>query len=105
MKQHTVIEGESLANIACVCYGDVRGVFWLLADNPALRSVADRLTPGQLLTIRAGAINPRVASYLQDFAPIATIENADDMPGGVGWWALEEYIVQLDPNEIGRAHV
>ncbi|MEZ0611925.1 hypothetical protein ACAW74_25660 [Fibrella sp. WM1] len=87
---YTVQEGQSLANIAVEVYGDVAGVFWLLADNRDLKHLSDRLFAGQVLTLRADVLNTRARTYLADFAPFATIEDIDK-PVGIGYWRIGEF--------------
>lgn len=90
MKKHIVLVGQSLFDIAVMAYGDVSGVTWLLADNPALKGPTDRLYDGQVLLLRDETINLRARVYLADFAPIATIA-PQDVPEGIGFWRLDEY--------------
>lgn len=92
MKKHEVQPGQSLFDIAVIRYGNVSGITWLLADNPILKGPTDRIYPGQMLNIRASAISVRQKVYLEDFPIIATI-SAADMPEGIGYWRLDEYVI------------
>ncbi len=89
---YTVKPQQSLFDIAIEVYGDVEGSFWLIEDNPGI-SLTERLRPAQVLAIRADQVNPRQATYLQDFGPFQTIDEAD-RPNGIGYWYLDEYIIQ-----------
>lgn len=93
MRTYTATTQQSLFDIAVEVYGDVQAVFWLLADNPALTGLTDRLGAGQVLVLRPQRMNPRQVDYLRDFAPIRTISE-EDRPTGIDYWELTEYIVQ-----------
>lgn len=92
MKEHTVITGQSLFDVAITVYGDVTGVIWLVRDN-GLSGPTDRIYEGQKLLYRAEAINLRQKIYLQDFPVIATITDKEK-PEGIGFWQVQEYEVQ-----------
>ncbi len=93
MLDYIVEPDQSLFDIAVEAYGDVAGVFWLLADNAdRLSGLTDRLLAGQVLAIRNEAINIRQAVYLRDFGPFQTITEAD-RPVGIEFWYLEEYLI------------
>jgi hypothetical protein len=93
MKEHIVRTGQSLMDVAVICYGDVAGLVFILADNPALKGPTDRIYEGQVIKYRDEAIDPRKKIYLEDYATIATISKTE-MPEGVGFWRLDEYQVQ-----------
>ncbi len=90
---YVVSTGQSLFDVAVTVYGDVSGVAWLLADNAILNGPTDRIYDGQRLVIRQEAINLRARVFLEDYPTIATI-GPEDMPDGVGYWRLNEYITQ-----------
>jgi hypothetical protein len=92
MKKYTVLPGQSLFDIAVIAYGHVSGVVWLIADNPALKGPTDRIYTDQQLLIREEIINNRARIYLQDFPVVATISK-NEMPEGVGFWRLDEYVI------------
>jgi len=83
---------QSLFDIAVILYGNVEGVHWLVDDNPGL-GLTDRLQAGQLLTVRADSIIPRMVEYLSDFTTPQTIDEPD-RPRGVGYWRVSEYVIQ-----------
>lgn len=90
---YTIRYDQSLADIALMVYGDIRGVFWLLDDNPAqISHMADRLRVGSVLTLRAERVNPRYVAYLAQYPTIATAE-VGDFSEGIGAWWLDEYVV------------
>lgn len=91
-KTYRVSSGQSLFDVAIIAYGDVSGVAWLLADNAELKGPTDRIYDGQQLVIRADAINLRARVFLEDYSTIATI-GPEDMPEGIGFWRLDEYLV------------
>lgn len=91
MKKHIVLLRQSLFDIAILRYGNVSGVNYLITDNN-LVGPTDRLYEGQELLIRDSAINQRSIIYLNDYDPIATISH-EDVPEGIGFWRLEEYII------------
>jgi hypothetical protein len=93
MKTYTVLEGQSLLDIALMLYGDATGVLWLLADNKLLRGPEDRLFTGQTLTVRGDVVNVRQRNYLADFGNIQTIDADEDFPSGIGYWRIDEYQV------------
>jgi|GEM_PF-4577607 len=92
MKNHVVCSGQSLFDIAVICYGSVTGITFLVADN-ALNGPVDRIYEGQILKYRDEPIDPRKKIYLDDYAVIATIRK-EDMPEGIGYWRLDEYVIQ-----------
>lgn len=92
MKKYIVLPGQSLFDIAVSEYGNVSGTAWLVIDNN-LNGPTDRIYPGQELLIRPDTINMRARLYLTDHPTIATITH-EDQPEGIGFWALEEYVVQ-----------
>jgi hypothetical protein len=92
MKIHTVQSGQSLFDIAVIRYGDVTGITFLLADNKELKGPTDRIYAGQQLQYRDQAIDLRRKVYLEDYQVIATIKS-EDMPEGIGYWRLDEYII------------
>ena len=92
MRTYQVLPQQSLFDIAIEVYGDVEGVFWLLADNPQLTGLTDRLRVGQPLQIRPEQVNPRQAKELDIYGPFQTIEE-QDRPIGIGYWYTEEYKV------------
>lgn len=98
---YTVRYNQCLADIAIEVYGDVRGIFWLLADNPPLTGMADRVRPGQPLSLRPEQLNPRYVRYLADFAPFASVD-ATDFAEGIGAWWLDEYVVS-QPGPVNLA--
>lgn len=83
---------QSLFDIAVIVYGDVAGVHWLVEDNPGL-GLTDRLQSGQTLSVRLDTLNPRMVTYLNDFETPQTIAE-EDRPKGVGYWRVDEYIIQ-----------
>lgn len=85
--------GQSLWDVAISVYGDVAGVVWLLEDNPQLSGPVHSLLDGEVLAIRTQVLNRRVVEYLADYPRIGTLEEPD-MAMGVGFWGLEQYIVQ-----------
>lgn len=91
-RNYTVSAGQSLFDVAVTVYGDVSGVAWLLADNKILNGPTDRIYDGQRLVIRQEAINLRARVFLEDYPTIATIA-PEDMPDGIGYWRLDEYVV------------
>ena len=93
MKTYTVLSGQSLFDVAVTAYGNVSGIVWLIADNLTIKGPTDRIYAGQVLSIRQETINNRAKTYLQDFPAIATI-SAEDMPEGIGFWRLDEYVIQ-----------
>jgi hypothetical protein len=95
MTTYTVVsEAQSLFDIANEVYGEWTGVFLLMDDNASIDSITERLRAGQMLITRNEPINPRQATYLQDFGPFETIDPDADRPSGVGYWRLDEYEVQ-----------
>ncbi|GAB3734904.1 hypothetical protein [Spirosoma lituiforme] len=87
---YKVLIQQSLFDIAIEVYGDVEGIFWLLADNPQLIGLTDRLQPDQTLHLREDKINPRQADELDIYGPFQTIDETDK-PMGIGYWRTEEY--------------
>ena len=92
MNEYIVKPQQGLFDIAIEVYGDVRGVVWLVQDN-GLMGATDPLGVGQKLKIRGGVINGRVVNYLSDFAPFQTINEATDVPQGIGFWKTEGYLI------------
>lgn len=93
MKTHIVQSGQSLFDVAVICYGDVTGITLLLKDNPFLSGPTDRTYPGMALKYREQPLDIRRKSYLEDYKTIATI-SSEDMPEGIGYWQLNEYVVK-----------
>ena len=89
MNTHTVLEGQSLFDIALQTYGHVEGIHWLLEDNPGI-SLTHRLKVGQVLVLRSEVINRPQRDYLAHFGPLQTIDE-QDRPVGINYWYLEEY--------------
>jgi hypothetical protein len=96
MKALLVQPGQSLFDIAVICYGDVTGIVHLLDDNKELKGPTDRIYPGQMLLYREEPIDLRRRVFLEDYQVIATI-SAEDMPEGIGFWRLDEYVVSKGP--------
>ncbi len=94
MTYTVVSESQSLLDIAIEVYGDWAGAFWLVDDNVGINSVTERLRAGQVLQLRDSSVNPRQATYLQDFGPFETINPDTDRPSGIGYWRLDEYVIQ-----------
>lgn len=70
MSSYTIQDGQTLFDIAIEVYGDVASVFWLLDDNrEVLASLTAPLVAGLTVQVRDEVGNPRVATYLSDFAP------------------------------------
>lgn len=91
MKNYTILAGQSLFDIALMCYGDVIGVVYLIEDNN-LSGPTDRLYVGQILRVRSEPIDMRKKLFLEEYDTIATITQ-DDMPEGIGYWRLDEYVI------------
>lgn len=51
-KQHTVLEGETLQNIAFRYYGD-SGLWYIIAEANVILNPFEEVTPGQILIIPA----------------------------------------------------
>ena len=92
MTEYIVQPQQSLFDIAIEVYGDVQGVVWLIQDN-GLMGVTDPLSGGQKLNLREVVVNGRVVNYLADFAPFQTINEATDVPQGIGFWKTEGYLI------------
>lgn len=92
MSEYIIKPQQSLFDIAIEVYGDVQGVVWLVGDN-ALLGATDPLTAGNKLSIRTTPVNGRVVNYLADFAPFQTINEATDVPQGIGFWKAEGYLI------------
>lgn len=93
MTNYTILPKQSLFDIALEVYGDVTGVAWLLADNPHVPGATGPIFVGEKLVIRADVINARMVESLSDYAPFQTITDADQ-PKGIGFWRLENHVVQ-----------
>ncbi|GAB2586651.1 hypothetical protein [Spirosoma areae] len=92
MRQYTILDQQSLFDIAVEVYGDVDAVFWLLEDNPGV-GLTDRLQVGQSLNIREAKMNPRQAAELALYSPFQTIDE-EDRPEGIDYWLIDDYEVQ-----------
>lgn len=90
---YVVLPQQSLFDVAVEVYGNVEAVNWLVEDNPQLPGPTGPVVAGQVLALRNGAMNARLAAILADYAPFQTV-TSQDMPSGIGYWNLTDYILQ-----------
>lgn len=91
MKTYSVLNGQSLFDVAVLVYGNVSGVNYLVADN-GLNGATDRILEGDTLLVRDDRLDARTQIFLQDYPVVATISNKE-MTEGVGYWGVDEYEV------------
>lgn len=63
MDQTTVIQGQTIWDIALGQYGSIEGVFALLDQNPQLLDINANLHPGMQLNTRGEKLDTEVVGY------------------------------------------
>lgn len=68
----TVLDRQTLWDIAVREHGGVEGVFGVLADNPHLAGIDTQIEAGQLLRVEAAPVDSDVATFMreQDYHPV-----------------------------------
>ncbi len=64
MKTITVLDNQTVQDVAVQYYGSVEGQWWLMTDNAVINSLTDRLNAGDKLLIRSdSAISRDIVEY------------------------------------------
>ena len=72
-------------DVALQEYGDMEGVFLLVADNPALMGITDTLRAGDDLKVRPAMPDVQMQRFLTAY-DLATAQGAQGE--GIGYWAI-----------------
>jgi hypothetical protein len=65
MRKTTVLDRQTIVDIAVREHGSVEGLFSVLKDNPQVEGVSDQLLPGQQLDVKAAPVDAVVTGFYQ----------------------------------------